>query len=263
MRRSIWSFNIPLDIWTFAGWFVQIPSRGPKLCSKSLPECRIWLFLFCVKGETGTVAFLLTYSSESTARESELFALDIPILKIERVFRLADVTAAIQISHPNQARFKFPPSEIRNTVKCLWVSRFGGGRGLLKLRIDRRILFSNPNLRDNLASNLFLSCQNSLLLKRKWVALPAAHYWYHCSPVSRPAWPCSWKNPSPQGIYKNLHWPCTNRKNIKRCYLVNDTGFPQKKDPSAPNRSRTYDLLISSAHALPLCYRSLVTGLAV
>ena len=209
------------------------------------------------------MAFFLTYSSESTARESELFALDIPILKIERVFRLADVTAAIQISHPNQARFKFPPSEIRNTVKCLWVSRFGGGRGLLKLRIDRRILFSNPNLRDNLASNLFLSCQNSLLLKRKWVALPAAHYWYHCSPVSRPAWPCSWKNPSPQGIYKNLHWPCTNRKNIKRCYLVNDTGFPQKKDPSAPNRSRTYDLLISSAHALPLCYRRLVTGLAV
>ena len=43
---------------------------------------------------------------------------------------------------------------------------------------------------------------------------------------------------------------------------MNDTGFPQKKNPSAPNRSRTYDL-ISTAHALPLCYRRLVTGLAV
>ena len=263
MRRSIWSFNIPLDIWTFAGWFVQIPSRGPKLCSKSLPECRIWLFLFCVKGETGTVAFLLTYSSESTARESELFALDIPILKDKTCIPPGRRNSCDSNFPPQPSKVQIPSPEIRNTVKCLWVSRFGGRRGVLKLRIDRRILFSNPNLRDNLASNLFLSCQNSLLLKRTWVALPAAHYWYHCSPVSRPAWPCSWKNPSPQGIYKNLHWPCTNRKNIKRCYLMNDTGFPQKKNPSAPNRSRTYDLLISTAHALPLCYRRLVTGLAV
>ena len=263
MRRSIWSFNIPLDIWTFAGWFVQIPSRGPKLCSKSLPECRIWLFLFCVKGETGTVAFLLTYSSESTARESELFALDIPILKDKTCIPPGRRNSCDSNFQPQPGKVQIPSPEIRNTVKCLWVSRFGGRRGVLKLRIDRRILFSNPNLRDNLASNLFLSCQNSLLLKRTWVALPAAHYWYHCSPVSRPAWPCSWKNPSPQGIYMNLHWPCTNRKNIKRCYLMNDTGFPQKKNPSAPNRSRTYDHLISTAHALPLCYRRLVTGLAV
>ena len=59
MRRSIWSFNIPLDIWTFAGWFVQIPSRGPKLCSKSLPECRIWLFLFLRKRRNRDRGFLV------------------------------------------------------------------------------------------------------------------------------------------------------------------------------------------------------------
>ena len=116
MRRSIWSFNIPLDIWTFAGWFVQIPSRGPKLCSKSLPECRIWLFLFCVKGGTGTVAFLLTYFSESTARESELFALDIPILK--------DKTC-IPPGRRNSSDSNFPPQPGKVQIPSQWDTKQG------------------------------------------------------------------------------------------------------------------------------------------
>ena len=37
----------------------------------------------------------------------------------------------------------------------------------------------------------------------------------------------------------------------------------EKKIPSAPNRGRTYDLLINPSDALSLSYRRLVAGLAV
>ena len=40
--------------------------------------------------------------------------------------------------------------------------------------------------------------------------------------------------------------------------ISNDTGILGKEIPSSPNRSRTYDLPITSSDALPLSYRRLV-----
>ena len=45
-------------------------------------------------------------------------------------------------------------------------------------------------------------------------------------------------------------------------YSVGDTG-DSEKNPSSPNRSRTYDLLVSSPDALPLSYRRLVGAKAI
>ena len=44
-------------------------------------------------------------------------------------------------------------------------------------------------------------------------------------------------------------------------FSVNDTGIlRKKKNPSAPNRSPTYNLPITSSDALPLSYRRLVVA---
>lgn len=51
---------------------------------------------------------------------------------------------------------------------------------------------------------------------------------------------------------------------IRLSYSVHDTSaIKKKKIPSAPNRGRTYDLLINPSDALSLSYRRLVAGLAV
>ena len=42
------------------------------------------------------------------------------------------------------------------------------------------------------------------------------------------------------------------------CYSVMTQAYSEKEIPSSPNRSRTYDLPITSSDALPLSYRRLV-----
>ena len=45
----------------------------------------------------------------------------------------------VQIPHPSNATFKFPPPRARCTVKCPGYARGMPGGGMLKFRIDRRI----------------------------------------------------------------------------------------------------------------------------
>ena len=45
--------------------------------------------------------------------------------------------------------------------------------------------------------------------------------------------------------------------------LISDTGDSKEKNPSSPNRSRTYDFLVTSPDALPLSYRRLVRAKAI
>ena len=47
------------------------------------------------------------------------------------------------------------------------------------------------------------------------------------------------------------------------CYSVMTQAFSEKEIPSAPNRSRAYDLPITSSDALPLSYRRLVGAKAI
>ena len=47
------------------------------------------------------------------------------------------------------------------------------------------------------------------------------------------------------------------------CYSVMTQAYSEKEIPSSPNRSRTYDLPITSLDALPLSYRRLVGAKAV
>ena len=49
----------------------------------------------------------------------------------------------------------------------------------------------------------------------------------------------------------------------KMCYLVMTQAYSEKEMPSSPNRSRTYDLPITSLDALPLSYRRLVGAKAI
>ena len=46
-------------------------------------------------------------------------------------------------------------------------------------------------------------------------------------------------------------------------YSVSDTGILEKGNPSAPIRSQTYDLPITSSDALPLSYRRRVGAKAI
>ena len=48
----------------------------------------------------------------------------------------------------------------------------------------------------------------------------------------------------------------------KDVYLVSDTG-DSEKNPSSPNRSQTYDLLVTSPDAPPLSHRRLVGATAI
>ena len=41
-------------------------------------------------------------------------------------------------------------------------------------------------------------------------------------------------------------------------YSVTQAPYSEKENPSSPNRTQTYDLPITSAHALPLNYRRLM-----
>ena len=47
------------------------------------------------------------------------------------------------------------------------------------------------------------------------------------------------------------------------CYSVMTQAYSEKEIPSSPNRSRTYDLPITSSDALPLSYRRLVGAKAI
>ena len=49
----------------------------------------------------------------------------------------------------------------------------------------------------------------------------------------------------------------------ERCFNQLMTQAARKKNPSSPNRSRTYDRLVSSPDALPLSYRRLVGAKAI
>ena len=51
----------------------------------------------------------------------------------------------------------------------------------------------------------------------------------------------------------------TQLKLRKMVLFYSDTGDSEKKNPSSPNRSRTYDLLVTSPDALPLSYRDCST----
>ena len=57
--------------------------------------------------------------------------------------------------------------------------------------------------------------------------------------------------------------PCKNTKVRMMCYLVMTQANSEKEIPSSPNRSRTYDLPITSSDALPLSYRRLVGAKAI
>ena len=47
------------------------------------------------------------------------------------------------------------------------------------------------------------------------------------------------------------------------CYSVMTQAYSEKEIPSSPNRSRTYDLPITSSDGLPLSYRRLVGAEAI
>ena len=47
------------------------------------------------------------------------------------------------------------------------------------------------------------------------------------------------------------------------CYSVMTQAYSEKEIPSSPNRSRTYDLPITSSDALPLSYRRPVGAEAI
>ena len=47
------------------------------------------------------------------------------------------------------------------------------------------------------------------------------------------------------------------------CYSLMTQAYSEKEIPSSPNRSRTYDLPITSSDALPLSYRRLVGAKAI
>ena len=47
------------------------------------------------------------------------------------------------------------------------------------------------------------------------------------------------------------------------CYSVMTQAYSEKEIPSSPNRSRTYDLPITSSDALPLSYKRLVGAEAI
>ena len=47
------------------------------------------------------------------------------------------------------------------------------------------------------------------------------------------------------------------------CYSVMTQAYSEKEFPSSPNRSRTYDLPITSSDALPLSYRRLMGAKAI
>ena len=49
----------------------------------------------------------------------------------------------------------------------------------------------------------------------------------------------------------------------KWCFLQSVTQATQKKNSTSPNRSQTYDLLVTSPDALPLSYRRLVRAKAI
>ena len=46
-------------------------------------------------------------------------------------------------------------------------------------------------------------------------------------------------------------------------YSISDTGDSLEENPSSPNRSRTYDLLVTSPDALQMSYRRLVGAKAI
>ena len=46
-------------------------------------------------------------------------------------------------------------------------------------------------------------------------------------------------------------------------FSVSDTQATREKNPSSPNRSRTYDLLVTRPDALPLNYGRLVAAKAI
>ena len=46
-------------------------------------------------------------------------------------------------------------------------------------------------------------------------------------------------------------------------FLISDTGDLEEKNPSSPNRSRTYDPFVTSPDALPLIDRRLVRAEAI
>ena len=50
---------------------------------------------------------------------------------------------------------------------------------------------------------------------------------------------------------------------IRKMFNQSMTQAAQKKNPSTPNRSRTYDLLVTSPDALQLSYRRLVGAKAI
>ena len=64
------------------------------------------------------------------------------------------------------------------------------------------------------------------------------------------------------GFWYKLQYVHSYTQNIEiSCFSVSDTGIVGLEEtPSAPNRSRTYDLPICTSNALPLSYRRLVVA---
>ena len=59
-------------------------------------------------------------------------------------------------------------------------------------------------------------------------------------------------------------WPIDATKKIRMvCYSVKTQAYSEKEIPSSPNRSRTYNLPITSSDALPLSHRRLVGAKAI
>ena len=64
-----------------------------------------------------------------------------------------------------------------------------------------------------------------------------------------------------------MEGPCCSSVRIQKVrmmyYSVMTQAYSEKEIPSSPNRSRTYDIPITSSDALPLSYRRLVGAKAI
>ena len=166
MRRSIRKFNIPPPgnppgIWTFEDWLVQIPSpRGKKAVQMS--------HQFLLKYLSSTTNFISNQTLYTLFREicrNDTFKLLLKTLLIELFTDKEEILSiksvkpckkrknspritseqeinTVQIPHPSNATFTFPPPRARCTVKCPGYAR----GGMLKFRIDRRIKWSQIKL---------------------------------------------------------------------------------------------------------------------
>ena len=156
MRRSIRKFNNPPGIWTFEDWLVQIPSPWGKKAVQ-MPHQSV---LNCLSSKTNlvfnqalympfrerdavmtpSIFFWRPFSKSYSLTKAKFYLVNpsdpAKTEKIHGPITSEQEVNLVQIPHPSNATFKFPPPRARCTVKCPGYAR---GGGMLKFRIDRHI----------------------------------------------------------------------------------------------------------------------------